>query len=90
MLTEKSKIKVHLYSGRNEIITRKHNKIFEVYKIGGRLGIDWNIERSPYSCSGDVFAPFETFAQTVNFEDVESGKIYYFSNITNQLEQREA
>lgn len=90
MLKEKSKIKLHLYSGGNEIITRNHNKIFEVYKKGEKLGIDWNTERSPYTCKGDIFTPFETFAQTVNFEDVESGKIYYFSNITNQLEQREA
>ena len=90
MLKEKSKIKLHLYSGGNEIITRNYNNIFEVYKKGEKLGIDWNTERSPYTCKGDIFTPFETFAQNVNFEDVESGKIYYFSNITNQLEQKEA
>lgn len=89
MLTEKSKIKVHLYSGKNEIITRNHNKIFEVYKKGGKLGIDWNTAQSPYSCGGEVFSPFETFASTVIFEDVETQKTYHYSNLTQSVEPME-
>ena len=56
-------IKVHLYDSSNrEIRTRNYDKTFCVYEKSGKLGIDWNTEKSPYTCNGDVFTPFETFA----------------------------
>lgn len=88
MLKENSKIKVHLFDTSNkEIKTRNFDKVFTVYKKGGKLGIDWNINRSPYTCNGDIFTPFNTFAQCVIFEDIENGKQYYFDNITNNLKE---
>lgn len=88
MLKENSKIKVHLFDTNNkEIKTRNFDKVFTVYKKGGKLGIDWNINRSPYTCNGDIFTPFHTFATTVIFEDIENGKQYYFDNIANNLKE---
>lgn len=86
MLKEGDKIFVRIYDCRGkEIITRNHNKIFEVKKESNHLGIDWNTERSPYTCKGDIFTPFETFASTVIFENVETGEDYHFSNIENNI-----
>lgn len=88
MLKENSKVKVHFYNwfGKHEEIkTDNTDKIFTVYKKGGKLGIDWNTNRSPYTCNGDIFTPFNTFAQCVIFEDIDNGKQYYFDNITNNL-----
>ena len=79
-------IKVHLYDSSNrEIRTRNYDKTFCVYKKNGKLGIDWNTEKSPYTCKGDVFAPFETFAQSVIFENVETKELFHFSNIENAV-----
>lgn len=75
-------IKVHLYDSSNrEIRTRNYDKTFCVYEKHGKLGIDWNTEKSPCTCKGDVFTPFETFAQSVIFENVETGELFHFSNI---------
>ena len=88
MLKENDMIKVHLYDTSNrEIKTRNFDKIFRVYKNGGKFGIDWNIERSPYTCKGELFTPFEAFAQNVIFENVKTGERYRFSNIKNELEK---
>lgn len=79
-------IKVHLYDTSNkEIKTRNYDKVFKVYEKNGKLGIDWNTERSPYICKGDIFTPFETFAQSVLFENIETGERFYFSNIENAI-----
>lgn len=92
MLKENSKIKVHMYDGigypqkKVESITRHYDKVFTVYKKNGKLGIDWNTEQSPYTCNGDVFTPFETFAPCVEFENISTGKCYHYSNLTNKLE----
>lgn len=86
MLKVNDKIKVHLYDTSNrEIQTRHINTVFTVYEKNGKLGIDWNTERSPYTCRGDIFTPFETFASTVIFENVETGEKFYFSNIENAV-----
>lgn len=81
------KIKVHIYSFGKEIKSRNFDKIFLVYEQNGKLGIDWNTERSPYTCKGEIFTPFETFANTVVFENVETGKKFHFSNIKNGIEE---
>nr|DAH79769.1 MAG TPA: hypothetical protein [Bacteriophage sp.] len=79
-------IKVHLYDLHNkEIQTRNYGKTFCVYEKAGKLGIDWNAEKSPYTCKGDVFAPFETFASSVIFENIETGELFHFSNIENAV-----
>ena len=86
MLKANDKIKVHLYDTSNrEIHTRHINTVFTVYEKAGKLGIDWNTERSPYTCRGDIFTPFYTFASNVIFEDVETGENYHFSNIENDI-----
>ena len=82
---EIQKVKVHMYSGNREIQTRNFGKIFEVYKKNGKYGIDWNTERSPYMNNGEVFTPFESFAYTVIFEDVENGKLYRMDYISDNL-----
>lgn len=88
MLKIDDKIKVHLFDTRNrEIKTRNYGKVFEVYEKGGKLGIDWNTEKSPYTCKGEIFTPFETFACSVIFESVETGENYRFSNIKKGLEK---
>ena len=91
MIKANDKIKVHLYGCDNkEIKTRKYDEVFTVYEQNGKLGIDWNTERSPYTCKGEVFNPFETFASTIIFEDVENGNLYRWDNITNGIIQLEA
>lgn len=90
MLNENSKVKVHMYSGKSEIKTRNHGRIFQVKKQNGKYGIDWNTEHSPYTCNGEAFTPFDTFSHSVIFEDVESGKHYHYSNISeNMVELKE-
>lgn len=84
MLNENSKVKVHMYSGKSEIKTRNHGRIFQVKKQNGQYGIDWNTEHNLYTFNGEAFTPFYTFSHTVIFEDVESGKSYY-SNIAGKM-----
>ena len=93
MLKENSKVKVYLCNHQtfpeigDEVKTRSSGVIFEVKKHNGKLGIDYNTRRSPYTCNGEIFTPFETFASNVIFEDVETGKQYHYSNITQNLEK---
>lgn len=80
------KIKVYLYDTSNkEIKTGNCDQVFTVYEKNRKLGIDYNTERSPYTCKGDIFTPFETFAQTVIFENVETGERFHWSNIENSV-----
>ena len=65
MIGENSKIKVHIFSpvGR-EIVTRNYDRVFNVYKKDGQLGIDW-VE----------FTPLESFSVgngSVLFEEVDT------------------
>lgn len=99
MLKENSKIKVHMYDGTyhpqetkeiktTEIVRNMHyGKIFDVKKINGKLGINWNTSNSPYISKGNAFVPFEAFAQNVVFEDIENGETYRYSNITEDIER---
>ena len=75
---------VHLYSNGTEIITRNHGKHFIVYEIGGKLGIKWNTERSPYTCRGEEFTPFNTFASSVIFERISDGTRFRYDNIAGR------
>ena len=86
MLKANDKIKVHLYDAINRHIKTRHiNTVFTVYEKNGTLGIDWNTGQSPYLCKGDIFIPFETFANTVIFENVKTGEKYHFSNTKNAV-----
>ena len=93
MLQENSKVKVYICNHQtfpeigDEVKTRNSGVIFEVKKHNGKLGIDYNTSRSPYTCNGEIFTPFETFSWNVIFEDVENGKQYHYSNITGNLEE---
>lgn len=78
-MTTKSSIKmvkVHLYdTAGKEIKTQNFDKIFRVYEKNGKLGIDWNTEKKPYCCNGEIFIPLEDFAPTVIFEDVDNDEM---------------
>ena len=72
-------IKVHMYDSNNkEITTRNGNKVFTVCEKDGKTGIEW---------IKNEFAPFETFAQSVIFENVETGERFHFNNIKNVIEK---
>lgn len=82
------KVKVHLYDTRNkEIKTRQFNKVFTVCEKKGKLGIDWNTEKNPYSFNDDEFTPLETFSYTVVFENIETGENFHFDSITNSIKK---
>jgi hypothetical protein len=86
MMKVNDKVKVHLYDTRNkEIKTRQFDKVFTVYEKRGRIGIDWNTERNPFSFNDDDFTPFETFSHTVIFENVENGELFHFDTISNSI-----
>lgn len=89
-LDEGDRVRVHLYdnSGR-EIVTRHFGDVFTVRRESGRLGIDWNTERSPYASRGEVFAPLSTFATSVIFEQIGTGYKFYWDNITNSIKRKE-
>ena len=90
MLNVNDKVKVHMYDTCNrEIKTRNYGTVFTVKEVNGKLGIDWNTEKLPTTCNGEVFAPFETFAPTVLFENIENEKIYYWSNIKKGIAELE-
>lgn len=86
MLKVNDKVKVHMYDTCNrEIKTRNYGAVFTVKEVNGKLGIDWNTEKSLSTCNGEVFTPFETFAPTAIFENVENGKKYHWSNAENGI-----
>lgn len=87
MLKEKSRVTVHFHNSGKEFETQQSGIIYEVKKQGGKIGIDFNTERSPYTCHGDIFTPFETFAQSVIFEDVDTKKKYHFDNIAKDIKE---
>lgn len=87
MLKEKSRVTVHFQSNGKEFKTRKSGIIYEVKKQGGKIGIDFNTGKSPYTCHGDMFTPFETFAQSVTFEDIDTKKKYHFDNIAKDIKE---
>lgn len=41
--------------------------------------------KSPITCNGETFTPFETFASSVIFENVETGGLFHFSSIKNAV-----
>lgn len=87
MLKSGDKVKVHFmgWNTKKEIKTNNYDKVFTVYEKNGNLGIDWNTTRSPYTCRGDIFTPFYTFADSVIFENVETGEKFYFSCLKDGL-----
>lgn len=86
-MKKNDKIKVHMYSFEKEIETRNFDRVFAVYEKNGKLGIDWNIEKIPYTCGGEAFISFDTFASTVIFENIDTGEKFRFNNIKNGIEK---
>lgn len=92
MLKIGDKVKVHMYSCGREVKTINYDKVFNVCGSPENMGIEWNIERSPYTCKGELFNSFYTFAgyaggNGVIFENIETGEKYHFSSIKNGLEK---
>ena len=88
MLKENSIVKVHIYgTDGKEINTNLSDIAFTVYKKTGKLGIDWNVNESPYMNGGDRFTPFETFTPSVEFENIDTGCRYYFCILSNRIKE---
>jgi hypothetical protein len=82
IMKENAKVKVHLFDTvGKEIKTRNFDKVFTVYKKNGRYGIDWVVDNA----DGDAFVPFYHFTSATIFEDVSTGKKYYFDNIKRYM-----
>lgn len=92
MLKDGSKITVHFINHWNhknptEEKTEYTGQVFTVKTENGKQGFDGNLTRSPYTCKGELFTPFSVYAWTVIFKDVETGDLYRFSCIKNELEK---
>jgi hypothetical protein len=84
MLKEYQKIKVHLFDANGcEIITDCKDTVFIVKEKGGKLGIDFNTK----ILVDDIFTPFESFTNSVIFEDVSTQEKYYFDNIERLIKK---
>jgi len=91
MLKNGSKISVHFINHWNyrvptEDETGYTGQTFIVKTENGKQGFDGNTSRSPYTCRGELFTPFSTYSWTVIFKDVDTGKLYRYSNIIQGLE----
>lgn len=91
MLKDGSKVTIHFinhwnYKTPKEINTGYTGKVFTVKTENGKQGIDGNIDRIPYVCRGELFTPFSTYAWTVIFKDIDTGKLYRYSNMIQGLE----
>ena len=93
MLRENNKVKVHFCnpskfpSFEGETLTNIHNTIFEVKKQNGTLGIDYNSNQHITINNGELFTPFPSFSWNVIFEDIETGNLYYYSDLTRKIAQ---
>ena len=91
MLKDGSKVTIHFinhwnYKNPTETKTGYTGKVFTVKTENGKQGIDGNINRSPYTCKGELFTPFSVYAWTVIFKDENTGKLYRYSEIKKGLE----
>lgn len=88
MLHENDKITVHVidWFRRREIKTRNYGEVFTVTKHPqtGKLCIDWNRWNGPI-CGGDLFVPLTSFAWTVVFENVKTGRFYHCGTFTKDV-----
>lgn len=92
MLKEGNKITMHFinhwaHKEPTEEKTGTTGVVFTVKKEGGKLGFDGNIKQSPYTCKGELFTPFSAYAWSVIFKEIETGRLYRFSSIKNELEE---
>lgn len=92
MLKDGSKVTIHFinhwnYQNPTEIKTDYTGKVFIVKTENGKQGIDGNINRSPYTCKGELFTPFSVYSWTVIFKDENTGKLYRHSEIKKGLEE---
>lgn len=85
-MKKNDKIKVYLHGlDKSNFWYREPENTFEVIEVNGKLGINYNTNKSPYTCKGGEFVPFEAFASTVIFENVETKEHFHFSNIENRV-----
>lgn len=81
MIKNNDKIKVHFFNWATfpekleTIKTRQDGTIYTVKTESGKVGIDYNNE----------FTPFERFATCVGFENIETKKIYHYSNLAEAI-----
>lgn len=78
-----------IHTGGDYIAVAISGDVFTVRRESGRLGIDWNTERSPYTSRGEVFAPLSTFAASVIFEQIGTGYKFYWDNLTDSIKRKE-
>ena len=92
MLRNGSKITMHFidhcrHQNPTEVKVGTTGMIFTVKTENGRLGFDGNINKSPYTCRGELFTPFSVYAWSVIFRNEKTGRLYRFSDIKNALEE---
>ena len=76
-------VKIANWNGRGWSVVRE---AYTVYEKNGRLGIDYNTSRSPYTSRGDLFVPLEGFSgTTVGFENIDTGEMFHYDNITESV-----
>ena len=85
MLHENDRVKVHMieWPSRREIRTRNHSEVFTVQKHPktGKLCIDWRRGSDPLAHTGSTLVPLASFAWTVVFENIDTGKLYHNNEI---------
>ena len=92
MLKDGSKITVHfinhwMYKVPTEDTPEGYRKVFEVKTVDGKQGFDGNESRSQFTCHGELFTPFATYAWTVIFRDEDTKQLYRYSSIDKRLEE---
>ena len=89
MLHENDKIRVHMieWPRRREIKTRNYGEVFTIQKHPrtGQLCIDWLRGSDPLAHMGDGLLPLASFAWTVVFEDVETGTLYHYNTLAEDV-----
>lgn len=91
MLKAGDKITVHFinhwcHTVPTEEATENTGKEYTVKEQHGKLGFDGNERRSPYTCRGELFTPFQAYAQAVIFKNIETGRLYRYNEIYKDLQ----
>jgi len=91
MLKDGDKITVHfinhwMHKKPTEEKVNTTGIIFEVKTKNNKLGFDGNITKSPYTCKGDIFTPFQAYAWSVIFRNESTKELYRYSEMIKGLE----
>ncbi len=92
MLKDGDKITVHFINHwMHKIPTEEKvgttGMIFEVKTVNNKIGFDGNINKSPYTCRGELFTPFAAYSWCVIFRNEKTGRLYRYSSMQNDLEE---